>query len=264
LEFNVLGRVARRIWAVGMHCYYGVEGPGAALKFHSQTSGRSLQDMEPLHNLTRVALQAEHALHNNTNSLHTNSYKETYTTPQQDDVLLAIGSQQIPLVESGDFRFTENLNQGAFGLSYLEDEVERAVHRIFREIDEQGGVLAGVENEYFRTSIQEEVQLEREAIREGQRRIVGVNYLQSLGAGPARGELVHISMREKKSQVTRTKQFKSEHAHSAKVALARLQAVALSGTENVFEELLRTVEVATVGQITDALWEVWGQFRPSM
>ena len=264
LEFNVLGRVARRVWAVGMRRYYGVEGPAAALKFHSQTSGRSLQDMEPLHNLTRVALQAEHALHNNTNSLHTNSYKETYTTPQQDDVLLAIGSQQIPLTESGDFRFTENLNQGAFGLSYLEDEVERAVHRVFREIDEQGGVLAGVENEYFRTSIQEEVQREREAIRAGQRRVVGVNYLRSPDANPARGELVHIPMREKRSQVARTKRFKREHAKDAKLALARLQTAALSDTANVFEELLRTVEVATIGQVTDALWEVWGQFRPSM
>ncbi|MDA0797844.1 MAG: methylmalonyl-CoA mutase family protein [Chloroflexi bacterium] len=264
LEFNVLGRVARRVWAVGMRRYYGVEGPAAALKFHSQTSGRSLQDMEPLHNLTRVALQAEHALHNNTNSLHTNSYKETYTTPQQDDVLLAIGSQQIPLTESGDFRFTENLNQGAFGLSYLEDEVERAVHRVFREIDEQGGVLAGVENEYFRTSIQEEVQREREAIRAGQRRVVGVNYLRSPDADPARGKIVHIPMREKRSQVARTKRFKREHAKDAKLALARLQAAALSDTANVFEELLHTVEVATIGQVTDALWEVWGRFRPSM
>ena len=143
LEFNVLGRVARRVWAVGLKRYYGAEGPGLALKFHSQTSGRSLQDVEPLHNLTRVALQAEHALHNNTNSLHTNSYKETYTTPEEDDVLLAMGSQQIPLVESGDFRFIENLTQGAYGLSYLEDEVEHAVHRIFREIDRQGGVVPG-------------------------------------------------------------------------------------------------------------------------
>jgi methylmalonyl-CoA mutase len=264
LEFNVLGRVARRVWAVGMRRYYGVEGSAAALKFHSQTSGRSLQDMEPLHNLTRVALQAEHALHNNTNSLHTNSYKETYTTPQQDDVLLAIGSQQIPLVESGDFRFTENLNQGAFGLSYLEDEVERAVHRVFREIDEQGGVLAGIENEYFRTSIQEEVQREREATREGQRRVVGLNYLRSPDANPARGEIVHIPMREKHSQIARTKRFKRDHAKDAKLALSRLQEAALSDTQNVFEELLGAIEVATVGQVTDALWEVWGRFRPSM
>jgi isobutyryl-CoA mutase len=264
IEFNVLGRVARRIWAVGMRQHYGVEGPSAALRFHSQTSGRSLQDMEPLHNLTRVALQAEHALHNNTNSLHTNSYKETYTTPQQDDVLLAIGSQQIPLVESGDFRFTENLNQGGFGLSFLEDEVERAVHRIFREMDEQGGVLAAIENEYFRTSIQEEVQREHRAIREGQRRVVGLNYLSSPNADPARGELVHIPMRDKRGQVARTKRFKREHAKDAKAALARLQAVALSENANVFEELLRTVEVATVGQITDALWQVWGRFRASM
>ena len=264
LEFNVLGRVARRVWAVGMRRYYGVEGPAAALRFHSQTSGRSLQDMEPLHNLTRVALQAEHALHNNTNSLHTNSYKETYTTPQEDDLLLAIGSQQIPLVESGDFRFTENLNQGAYGLSYLEDEVERAVHRIFREMDEQGGVLAAIENEYFRTSIQEEVQKEQAAIREGKRRVVGLNYLRSPDADPARGEIVHIPMRDKRAQVARTRSFRREHAKEAKAALARLQQAALSDTANVFDELLQTVEVATVGQVTDALWEVWGRFRPSM
>jgi isobutyryl-CoA mutase len=164
LEFNVLGRVARRIWAVGMKRYYGVEGPGMRLKYHSQTSGRSLQDVEPLHNLARVTLQAEHALANNTNSLHTNSYKETYTTPEEDDVMLAMGCQQIPLLESGDYRFTENLHQGGYGLSYLEDEVERAVHRIFREIDQQGGVIPAIENEYFRTVIQEEV--ERELARE--------------------------------------------------------------------------------------------------
>ena len=168
------------------------------------------------------------------------------------------------MVESGDFRFTENLNQGAFGLSYLEDEVERAVHRIFREMDEQGGVLAALENEYFRTSIQEEVQKEQGAIRERQRRIVGLNYLRSPDADPARGEIVHIPMRDKRAQVARTKSFKREHAKEAKAALARLQEAALSETANVFEELLRTVEVATVGQVTDALWEVWGRFRSSM
>ena len=178
--------------------------------------------------------------------------------------MASLGSQQIPLVESGDFRFTENLNQGGFGLSFLEDEVERAVHRIFREMDEQGGVLAAIENEYFRTSIQEEVQREHRAIREGQRRVVGLNYLSSPNADPARGELVHIPMRDKRGQVARTKRFKREHAKDAKAALARLQAVALSENANVFEELLRTVEVATVGQITDALWQVWGRFRASM
>src|SRR2546430_655579 len=120
-----------------MKRYFGVEGAGMRLKFHSQTSGRALQDVEPLHNLSRVTLQAEHALDNNTNSLHTNSYKETYSTPEEDDVILAMGCQQIPLLETGDFKFTENLHQGGYGLSFLEDEVERAVHRVFREIDQQ-------------------------------------------------------------------------------------------------------------------------------
>ena len=225
--------------------------------------GRSLQDSEPLHNLTRVALQAEHALHNNTNSLHTNSYKETYTTPKEDDVLLAMGSQQIPLVESGDYTYTENLNQGAYGLSYLEDEVERAVHRIFREIDQQGGVLPAIENEYFRTAIQEEVQRERRAMREGQRKIVGVNYLADTASVKPRGELVHIPLKEKRAQTARTRRFKKQHAREAEVALRNLQAAATSNA-NAFEALLDAAEVATVGQITHALWEVWGRFRPSM
>lgn len=262
LEFNVLGRVARRIWAVGMKRYYGVEGPGLRLKYHSQTSGRSLQDVEPLHNLARVTLQAEHALANNTNSLHTNSYKETYTTPEEDDVMLAMGCQQIPLLESGDYRFTENLHQGAYGLSYLEDEVERAVHRIFREIDQQGGVMPAIENEYFRSVIQEEVQKELGARSKGERLLVGVNYMQGDMERP-RGELVHIPMAKKRKQIDRTRAFKKKNAKKAEAALARLKEAALTDA-NVFEELIRTVEVATVGQVTHALWDVWGRFRASM
>ena len=263
LEFNVLGRVARRIWAVGMKRHYNVDGASVALKFHSQTSGRSLQDVEPLHNLTRVALQAEHALHNNTNSLHTNSYKETYSTPEEDDVLLAMGSQQVPLLESGDFRFTENLFQGGYGLSYLEDEVERAVHRIFREIDQQGGVIPAIENEYFRTVTQEEVQKEQRARHKGDRTIVGVNYMESGYREHPRGKLVHIPVADKRMQIARTRAFKRLHAGETKVALNKLKETAINGG-NVFEEMLDAVEVATVGQITHALWEVWGRFRPSM
>lgn len=262
LEFNVLGRVARRIWAVGMRRYYGVEGPGIRLKYHSQTSGRSLQDVEPLHNLARVTLQAEHALANNTNSLHTNSYKETYTTPEEDDVMLAMGCQQIPLLESGDYRFTENLHQGGYGLSWLEDEVERAVHRIFREIDQQGGVIPAIENEYFRTVIQEEVQKELGARSRGERLLVGVNYMHGDMERP-RGELVHIPLAKKRKQIDRTRAFKKKNAKKAEAALRRLQEVALTDG-NVFEELIRTVEVATVGQVTHALWDVWGRFRASM
>ncbi len=263
LEFNVLGRVARRIWAVALKKYYGVEGNGAALKFHSQTSGRSLQDTEPLHNLTRVALQAEHALHNNTNSLHTNSYKETYTTPEEDDALLAMGSQQIPLVESGDFGYIENLNQGSYGLSYLEDAVESAVHQIFTEINMQGGVIPAIENEYFRTAIQEEVQRERKAMREGERKIIGVNYLSNSSSLRPRGQLVNIPMKQKRHQIKRTKNFKADNQTNAAVSLRNLQKVAMSDG-NVFESLLDAVEYATVGQITNALSEVWGKFRPSM
>lgn len=262
LEFNVLGRVARRIWAIGMQKYYGLTGSGTRLKFHSQTSGRSLQDVEPLHNLARVTLQAEHALANNTNSLHTNSYKETYTTPEEDDVALAMGCQQIPLLESGDYRFTENLYQGGYGLSYLEDEVERAVFRIFREIDQQGGVIPAIENEYFRTVIQEEVAKEIDARRRGERTIVGVNYLNFATERP-RGGLVNIPLAEKKKQVARTREFKRVNKKAADAALAKLQSAA-QGKGNVFEELLKTVEVATVGQVTHALWEVWGRFRPSL
>jgi methylmalonyl-CoA mutase len=263
MEFNVLGRVARRIWAVGMKRYFGVEGPGQRLKFHSQTSGRSLQDVEPLHNLARVTVQAEYALNNNANSLHTNSYKETYSTPEEDDVILAMGCQQIPLRETGAYRFIENLHQGAYGISYLEDEVERAVHRIFREIDQQGGVVAAIENEYFRSLIQEEVQKEQRARSAGQRTIVGVNYLNYGDKERPRGALVNIPTSEKRRQVARTKAFKRAHGKKAAQALERLKEVA-RGDGNVFEEMIRAVEHVTVGQITHALWDVWGRFRASM
>jgi methylmalonyl-CoA mutase len=263
LEFNVLGRVARRIWAVAMDRYYQIQGTGQALRFHSQTSGRALKDVDPLHNLTRVTLQAEHALHNNTNSLHTNSYKETYTTPEEDDVLLAMGSQQIPLLESGDFRFTENLNQGSYGLSYLEDEVERAVYNIFREIDQQGGVIPAIENEYHRTLIQEEVQKEYRAQTDGRRVVIGVNYLKAPDGDQPRGSLVNIPSSDKRKQVRRTKEFKARNAREASVALERLKQAAI-GENNVFKVLLDAVEVASLGQITHALWDVWGRFRPSM
>jgi methylmalonyl-CoA mutase len=262
LEFNVYGRVARRVWAIAMKRCYGIEGPAQRLKFHTQTSGRTLQDTEPLHNLARVTLQAQHGLDNNTNSLHTNSYKETYTTPEIDDVMLAMGCQQIPLLESGDYRFIENLHQGAWGLERLEDEVERAVWRIFREIDQQGGVIPAIENEYFRTMIQDEVQKEQKARRDGKRTLIGVNYLTSDGEKP-RGELVNIPLAEKNKQIARTRAFKKKHERKADAALRRLQEVAL-GDGNVFAELVEAAQVATVGQITHALWDVWGKFRASM
>ncbi len=263
MEFNVLGRVARRIWAVGMEKHYGVKGAGARLKFHSQTSGRALQDVEPLHNLARVTIQAEYALNNNTNSLHTNSYKETYSTPEEDDVILAMGCQQIPLLETGAYRFTENLHQGAYGLSYLEDEVERAVHRIFREIDQLGGVIPAIENEYHRTVIQEEVQREQKARRNGERTIVGVNYMNFGDKERPRGALVHIPMADKKKQIARTQAFKKKHAKRAEAALKRLQEVA-AGDGNVFAEMMNAAEVCSVGQMTHALWGTWGRFRATM
>ena len=210
-----------------MDRYYGVRGDGRRLKFHSQTSGKSLQDVEPLHNLARVTLQAVLALDNNTNSLHTNSYKETYSTPEEDDVTLAIGCQQIPLLESGRYRFTENLSQGAYGLSYLEDEVERAVHKIFEDIDRQGGVIPAIENEYFRTEIQGEVLKDLRARRDGEKLVVGVNYLEpGPEAAQPRGAIVHVPMQEKRRQVKRTRAFKKQNAKKAAAALARLQDVA--------------------------------------
>ena len=174
-----------------------------------------------------------------------------------------MGSQQIPLVESGDFGYIENLNQGSYGLSYLEDAVESAVHQIFTEINMQGGVIPAIENEYFRTAIQEEVQRERKAMREGERKIIGVNYLSNSSSLRPRGQLVNIPMKQKRHQIKRTKNFKADNQTNAAVSLRNLQKVAMSDG-NVFESLLDAVEYATVGQITNALSEVWGKFRPSM
>jgi methylmalonyl-CoA mutase len=174
-----------------------------------------------------------------------------------------MGCQQIPLLESGDFRFLENMNQGAYGLSYLEDELEKAVQRVFREIDAQGGVIPAIENEYFRTVIQEEVHRRVNQVRDGEQLIVGLNYMPASDGERPRGELVHISESEKKKQIARTRAFKKKNAKKAAAALTKLQEAARR-EGNVFAELTNAVEVATVGQITHALWEVWGQFRPTM
>ena len=166
-----------------------------------------------------------------------------------------MGSQQIPLVESGDFGYIENLNQGAYGLTYLEAEVERAVHRIFREIDHQGGVLPAIENEYFRTAIQDEVQRERSAMRDGKRRVVGVNYLTSRDGARPRGELVHIPVKSKRAQAARTRAFKREHATDGRRRTRTPAGLQPSPTPTSSRRCSTPSSTHTSARVTHALWK---------
>ncbi|MGH7142944.1 MAG: methylmalonyl-CoA mutase family protein [Planctomycetota bacterium] len=264
VEFNVMGRVARRVWAIAMQERYHGDPRSQKLKYHTQTSGRTLVERDALANLCRVTLQAHRALVNNTNSLHTNSYKEAYSTPAEDDAHLAIGCQEIPLHEFGDFKFTENLLQGSYGLNALTARVEQAVLAIFREIDREGGVDKAIEHQYHRLRIQSSSKQYEEEVAAKKRPIFGVNFRVNPYSVPPESGLVRTSLASQRDQVERVRAFKKKHDAEAKTALARLRQVAENDKANLFEELIKTVEVATVGQITDALTEVWGPFRRSM
>lgn len=264
IEFNVMGRVARRVWAIAMQERYGADPRSQKLKYHTQTSGRTLVERDALANLCRVTLQAHRALFNNTNSLHTNSYKEAYSTPAEDDAHLAIACQEIPLHEFGDFKFTENLMQGAYGLNELTRRVEQAVLAIFREIDREGGVDRAIEHQYHRLRIQSSSKQYEEEVAQRKRSIFGVNMRVNPYAVPPESGLVRTAQSRQVEQVDRVKEFKRKNQAAAAVALANLKKVAENEKENLFRELLKTVEVATVGQITEALTDVWGPFRRSM
>ncbi|MCJ8328983.1 MAG: methylmalonyl-CoA mutase family protein [Lentisphaeria bacterium] len=261
MEFNVLGRVARRIWAIATSRRYAATDRTQRLKFHTQTSGRTLLEKDPLNNLIRVTMQAERALHNNSNSLHTNSYKEAYTTPDHDDAILALACQQIPLKEMGDFHYIENLSQGAYGIDVLTDQVEKAVLEIFSEIDREGGVLKAIENEYFRTEIHRSSRQYESDLHDGVRKVVGLNYLRNEDAPLPNDPLVRTAHEKQDIQVEHLTQFKKSHRTEYQKSLDELQNV-MRNDGNIFEELLNTVQVCSLGQICKLFHEEWGFFRP--
>jgi methylmalonyl-CoA mutase len=263
-EYTVIGRVARRIWAVAMKNRYGANERSQKLKFHSQTSGRSLHAQEISFNDIRTTLQALISTYDNTNSLHTNAYDEAITTPTEESVRRAVAIQLIINREWGLAK-NENPNQGSFIIDELTDLVEEAVLKEFEAISERGGVLGAMETGYQRGKIQEESIYYEHKKHDGSYPIVGVNTFRAPQADsvPQKVELARSTEEEKQSQLQRLADFHARHAGEAQTALARLKQVVIENG-NVFGELVNTVRVCSLGQITHALFEVGGQYRRSM
>jgi methylmalonyl-CoA mutase len=263
-EYSVLGRVARRIWAVAMKEKYGANERSQKLKYHVQTSGRSLHAQEIAFNDIRTTLQALIAIYDNCNSLHTNAYDEAITTPTEESVRRAMAIQLIINREWGLAK-NENPNQGAFIIDELTELVEEAVLSEFERIAERGGVLGAMETGYQRGKIQEE-SLHYEMLKHtGEYPIIGVNTFRNPHGDPIPEslELARSTDDEKQSQLRRLNDFHTRHAGEAPAMLQRLKQAVIDN-RNVFEVLMDAVRVCSLGQITSALFEVGGQYRRSM
>jgi len=263
-EYAVLGRVARRIWAVAMRERYGANERSQKLKFHSQTSGRSLHAQEIAFNDIRTTLQALISTYDNTNSLHTNAYDEAITTPTEDSVRRAMAIQMIINQEWGVAK-NENPSQGSFLIEALTDLVEEAVLKEFEALSARGGVLGAMETGYQRGKIQEESMVYEHKKHDGSYAIVGVNTFRSPHgeAAPAKLELIRSSEAEKQGQLKRLRESQEKNKAAAPAMLERLRQ-AVMRDENVFAVLMDAVRVCSLGQITHALFEVGGQYRRNM
>ncbi len=263
-EYTVLGRVARRIWAKAMKLKYKANERSQKLKYHIQTSGRSLHAQEIAFNDIRTTLQALLAIYDNCNSLHTNAYDEAITTPTEESVRRAVAIQ---LIINREFGLTKNENplQGSFITEELTDLVEEAVYQEFLSINERGGVLGAMERMYQRSKIQEESMYYEMQKHTGALPIIGVNtFLDEKGSPtvlPA--EVIRSTDDEKQYAVLARKSFQEHNSEKATVALGQLQERALQG-ENLFESLMEATKVCTLGQISGALYKVGGQYRRNM
>ncbi len=264
-EYAAIGRVARRIWAIALRERYGAAERSQKLKYHIQTSGRSLHAQEMSFNDIRTTLQALLALQDSCNSLHTNAYDEAVTTPTTESVRRALAIQLILNREFGWLK-NENPAQGSYYLDALTDAVEEAVLEEFDRISARGGVLGAMETMYQRGKIQDESLHYESQKHSGELPIVGVNTFlapESHDAPAAARELIRSSEAEKQQCLGNLAAFHARHAPRSQAALAKLRQVAVS-EGNVFEELLETVKVASLGQISEALFEVGGRYRRSM
>ncbi|MFP7298571.1 fused isobutyryl-CoA mutase/GTPase IcmF [Neobacillus niacini] len=265
-EYTVIGRVARRIWATVMRDKYGAAERSQKLKYHVQTSGRSLHAQEIDFNDIRTTLQALMALQDNCNSLHTNAYDEAITTPTEESVRRAMAIQMIITKEHGLSK-NENPLQGAFIVEELTDLVEEAVLQEFERLNDRGGVLGSMETQYQRGKIQDESMYYEMKKHSGELPIIGVNTY--LNPNPPSEEdidsmeLARASYEEKELQIHNLRAFQEAHAAESAKALERLKAAAVNN-ENIFAQLMETVRVASLGQITKALYEVGGQYRRNM
>ncbi len=262
-EYTVMGRVARRIWATAMRFKYGANERSQKLKYHTQTSGRSLHAQEMDFNDIRTTLQALIATYDNTNSLHTNAFDEAVTTPTADSVRRALAIQMIINKEWGLAK-NENPNQGSFIIDELTDLVEEAVLQEFERIAERGGVLGAMETGYQRGKIQEESLHYEHKKHDGSFPIIGVNtFLNPNPPEDVVPELQRSTDEEKQSQLNRLSGFHESNSELAPAMIERLKRTATEGG-NVFEVLVDAVRVCSLGQITDALFDAGGQYRRNM
>jgi len=263
-EYSVIGRVARRIWAVAMKNKYGANDRSQKLKYHIQTSGRSLHAQEIDFNDIRTTLQGLLAFYDNCNSLHTNSYDEAVTTPTEESVRRSMAIQMILTKEFG-MLFNENPNQGSFIINELTDLVEEAVLVEFDNLSRRGGVLGAMETQYQRSKIQEQSLYYESLKQSGEYPIIGVNtYINENSKSPYEHmEITRASEEEKQERLRQLAEFKETHKNEKEAALNRLREVALMNG-NIFEELLNTVEHVSMGEITHLLYEIGGKYRRGM
>ena len=264
-EYTVIGRVARRIWARAMKERYGASARSQMLKYHIQTSGRSLHAQEISFNDIRTTLQAMYALFDNCNSLHTNAFDEAITTPTEQSVRRAVAIQLIISKELG-LNYCENPWQGSFVINELTDLVEEAVYREFERISQRGGVLGAMDTMYQRGKIQEESLYYESKKHDGSLPLIGVNtFLPREGQEDEvhELELIRSSDAEKQDQITQLRNFQALHADGSEAALAKLQKAARQ-RGNIFAELMDTVKSSSLGQISNALYAVGGEYRRNM
>ncbi len=263
-EYSVIGRVARKIWAKAMKYKYKANKRSQMLKYHIQTSGRSLHAQEIDFNDIRTTLQALYAIYDNCNSLHTNAYDEAITTPTEESVRRAMAIQLIINRELGTAK-AENFNQGSFAIEELTDLVEEAVLSEFDRITERGGVLGAMERMYQRNKIQEESLYYEHQKHTGELPLVGVNTFLNKKGSPTivPGEVIRSTPEEKEIQIENLRAFWKRNEGESDKALKKLKKVAINNG-NLFEQLMETVKYCSLGQITHALYEVGGQYRRNM
>jgi methylmalonyl-CoA mutase len=263
-EYAVIGRVARRMWAKAMKHKYGGNERSQKLKYHVQTSGRSLHAQEIGFNDIRTTLQALYAIYDNTNSLHTNAYDEAITTPTEESVRRALAIQLIINQELGLAK-NQNPLQGSFIIDELTDLVEEAVLAEFERINSRGGVLGAMERQYQRTKIQEESLYYEQQKESGANPVIGVNTFISKEGSPfvTPEHLIRSTDEDKDRQIANVRAFQDRHRETGGAALAELQRVAVSGG-NIFAQLMETAKFASLGQMSNALYDVGGRYRRNM
>jgi methylmalonyl-CoA mutase len=263
-EYSVIGRVARRIWAKVMKHKYNANSRSQKLKYHIQTSGRSLHAQEIDFNDIRTSLQALYAIYDNCNSLHTNAYDEAITTPTEESVRRAMAIQLIINKELGSAK-TENFIQGSYIIEELTDLVEDAVMLEFDRLTERGGVLGAMERMYQRNRIQEESMQYETLKHKGEVPIIGVNTFIGKSGSPTilPDQVIRSTAEEKDQQILNLQAFHERNKHETLLQLTKLKQVAIDNG-NLFEALMEAVKYCSLGQITDALYEVGGQYRRNM